>query len=203
MAKKTDKGRGRLSAIDLLPPECDALIAKAAQLLAAREHTQAEIFARFEADCRVVQKEMGRIFAIPSRSAFNRYSIRLAAMSRRLSQTREIAASLADRFDAGASDDLTLIAAEAIKTLIFETLSGNERLEPKEAQALGNALKSALAAQHISTARRQKLEAEFAKDAGQAVEQAAKEAGLSGDMAAAIRNQVLGVRNKPEPRNGK
>jgi len=202
MADK-NKGRGRLSAIDLLPEECDEAIAKAAAALARREQTQAEIYAAFEADLRAIQKELGRIFAIPSKSAFNRYSLRLAVMSRRLEQTRAIAASLSERFNAEASDDLTLIAAEAIKTAVFETLSAGDGLAPKDTMALGNALKSALAAQNISTARRLKLEKEITAQAGKAVEAAAKEAGLSADMAASIRDEVLGVRRWPEVKHGK
>lgn len=47
-------------------------------------------------------------FRIPSFSAFNRYSIQLAALSSRLNQTREIAATTAEKLVAKASDHLTL-----------------------------------------------------------------------------------------------
>lgn len=193
-------GRGRLSAIDLLPSECDPIIADAAAALAAREQTQLEIYRQFKERLIALQGETGIGFDIPSFSAFNRYSLRLATMTRRLEQTREIAATISERFDAEASDDLTLVAAEAIKTLIFEILNNNEGLQPKAAQELAQALKAALAAQHISTARRQKLEQSFAEQTSKAVEAAVKEAGLSADTARAIRNKVLGVRPQKEPK---
>ncbi|MEI9850652.1 MAG: phage protein Gp27 family protein [Sphingomonas sp.] len=91
-------------------------------------------------------------FAIPGRSAFNRYSIKLAFMTRRLDETREIAGTIAKRFDAEASDDLTLIAAEAIKTLIWEVLTaaGESGIDPKGAANLATALRAAAQAQGLS-----------------------------------------------------
>ena len=192
---KRMRGRGRLSSIDLLPEQCDGVIAWAAQELAARDQTQIEIHKDFEAKLLEIQKATGVDFDIPSFSSFNRYSVRLAAIARRIEDTRSIAKTISERLDAGASDDLTIIAAESIKTVIFEILqsSGEAGISTKGAQELANALRAAAAAQSVSTARRQKVEADFANEVDEAVDKASIQAGLSADQVDQIKREVLGV----------
>lgn len=190
-------GRSRLSNIELLPEECAQAVAWAAAELQNRDRTQTDIYQEFVSQLEALQREhRGELeFPIPSFSAFNRYSLKLAAMTQRINQTRDIASTLASKFDAGASDDLTLIAAEAIKTLIFEllTASGEAGIDPKGAMALANALRSATQAQGISTARRQKVEKDFADRAAAAVETVAKARGLSDAGTKEILDKILGV----------
>lgn len=145
-----------------------------------------------------LQGETGIGFDIPSFSAFNRYSTRLAEMTRRLEQTREIAGAISDRFDAATSDDLTLIAAEAIKTLVFELLQegGEAGLDPKGAMQLAGALYRATQAQGVSTTRRLKVEKEFEEKAEAAIEKVAGEMGASAERIAQLRREFLGVRPK-------
>ncbi len=191
------KGRSRLSGIELLPEECSEIVAWAARELQDRDKTQTDIYSEFVGKMQALQKEFrGELeFRIPSFSAFNRYSIKLATLSSRLNQTREIAATIAEKFDAKASDNLTLIAAEAIKTLVFELLTnaGEAGLDPKGAMSLANALRSATQAQGVSLATRQKAEAEFAAKAKEAVQAVAKVKGLTEDGANEILDRILGV----------
>lgn len=197
MAEAKTRGRGRLSSIELMPPECDGIIAWAAQELADRSRTQLDIYAEFVTQCeQLIAEHRGELeFQIPSFSAFNRYAVRLATMTRRLEETREIAATMAARFDAQGSDDLTRIAAEAIKTLVFEILgrAGEAGMKPTDAMMLASALKSAAQAQGISTDRRQKVEKEFAAQVNEAVTKVAKAKGLTAETAEAIKSQILGV----------
>lgn len=171
-------GRSRLSNIELLPEACAPVVAWAAAELQGRERTQTEIYEEFVGKLEAIQREhRGELeFAIPSFSAFNRYSLKLATMTRRINETREIAATLAEKFNATDSDNLTLIAAEAIKTLVFELLTngGEAGFEPKDAMAMANALRSATQAQGVSTTRRQKVEKELSGMAQTAVDAAAK-----------------------------
>jgi hypothetical protein len=198
-------GRGRLSGIELLPEACADIVAWAAEELQKRERTQTEIYEEFVGKLEALDQEYrGELeFTIPSFSAFNRYSIRLATLTQRLNQTREIATTLASKFDAAASDDLTLIASEAIKTLVFElvTAGGEAGFDPKGAKALADALFSATRAQGVSTARRQKVEAEFSKKAENVIDKVSKEMGLSSERVAQLRRDFLGVRpeHKTEP----
>lgn len=194
---KAKRGRGRLSSIELMPEQCDGLIAWASQELASRNRPQTEIYEEFVEECHSILKEhRGEIeFTIPSFSSFNRYAVRLATMTRRLEDTREIASTMAERFDAEGSDDLTRIAAEAIKTLVFELLtsSGEAGLPAKDAMQLANALRAAAQAQGVSTDRRQKIEKEFKGKVDEAVTAVAKTKGLTTETAEAIKAQILGV----------
>ncbi len=190
------KGRGRLSAIDQLPEECSELIAWANQELAKRERTQLEIYMEFVGKLEDVRRTHNLEFTTPSNSAFNRYSMRQAAMMRRLEDTRAIAKTISERFDAETSDDLTLMAAEAIKSLVFELLEtgGEAGLTPKGAMELANALRAASAAQSVSSDRRRKVQAEFDAGAEAAIEKVAKAKGWTAKTANAIKADVLGVK---------
>lgn len=198
------RGRGRLSSIDMLPEECEPAISWAAHELAARKRSLIDIYQEFKEKLIALQGELGLAFDIPAFASFHRHSVRQSAMTRRLEQTREIAATMAERFDAEASDELTLIAAEAIKTLIFELLetSGDAGLTPKAAMELANALRAAISAQSVSTSRRQKIEAEFQNKADEVIEKVAQEKGLSSETIDQLRREFLGVRPKSEPKDG-
>lgn len=191
------RGRGRLNAFETLPPECDPLIAAAAADLQAREKTQKDIYKEFFDACqRLMAESHGEIsFAIPSPSAFNRYSINLAAMTRRLDETREIAGAIASTFDAGKSDDVTLIASEAIKTLVFQLLTTADpaKVDLKGVKALADALRSAVQAQNISSIRKDRLERQFAEKTEQTVREVGKQQGWSEDSVDAALAKVLGV----------
>ncbi|KGE00990.1 DUF3486 family protein [Rhizobium sp. YS-1r] len=193
------EGRGRLNLIELLPEPCAPVVAWAADELQKRDRTQTDIYEEFYAKLAAIQQEYrGELeFTIPSFSSFNRYSIKLATLTQRLNQTREIASTLAAKFDAGDSDNLTLIAAEAIKTLVFElvTNAGEAGFVPKDAMSLANALRAATQAQGVSTSRRQKVEKEFAEKVESAVETVATAKGLTRQTVAEIKAQILGVRS--------
>nr|WP_319388181.1 DUF3486 family protein [uncultured Cohaesibacter sp.] len=193
MAKR--KGRGRLSKIDLLPEECDEVVSWAAKELASRDRTQSDIYKEFEEKLIAVQGEYGVAFDIPSFTAFNRYSVRLAEVTRRLESTREIASSISERMNAESSDELTMIAAETIKTLVFELMAraGEGGIDPKGAMQLAAALKSATQAQGVSTSRRQKVEEQLADKAKEAVQSVVKTGGLSDEAAKTILDKFLGV----------
>ena len=193
MAKR--KGRGRLSKIDLLPEECDEVVSWAAKELASRDRTQSDIYKEFEEKLIAIQSEYGIALDIPSFNSFNRYSVRLAEVTRRLESTREIASSISERMNAESSDELTMIAAETIKTLVFELMAraGEGGIDPKGAMQLAAALRSATQAQGVSTSRRQKVEEQLADKAKEAVQSVVKTGGLSDEAAKTILDKFLGV----------
>lgn len=196
MAKRS--GRGRLSGMEQLPEEASPIIAAAAEALRDRDRTQLDIYEEFFNALNALKRDhRGELeFAIPSFSAFNRYSIKLATLTRRLEETREIAAAISKRFDAEASDDMTLIAAEAIKTLVFELLTnaGEAGIDPKGAVNLAGALYRANQAQGVSSARRTKVEKEFKEGVETAVDTVVREKGMTAETAEAIKAKILGVR---------
>jgi hypothetical protein len=189
-------GRGRLSSFDLLPTEAEGIVAWAAKELADREKTQTNIYAEFVAKCEALMAEhRGELeFDIPAFSSFNRYSIRQARLSKRLTETREIVAVLAQKHDAKASDDLTIIAGEMIKSVVLHMLGdGADGVAPKELKALADAFRAAQAAQNMSSDRRAKEDAKLAARVTEAVDTVAKAAGMTKETAEKIKSEILGV----------
>lgn len=189
-------GRGRLSSFDLLPTEAEGIIAWAASELADREKTQTDIYGEFVAKCQALMAEhRGELeFAIPAFSSFNRYSIRQARLSKRLTETREIVAVLAQKHDAKASDDLTIIAGEMIKSVVLHMLGdGADGVAPKELKALADAFRAAQIAQNLSSNRRAKEDAKLAARVTDAVDTVAKAAGMTKETAEKIKAEILGV----------
>ena len=189
-------GRGRLSSFDLLPVECERIVAWAASELSDREKTQTDIYAEFVTRCEALMAEhRGELeFDIPAFSSFNRYSIRQARISRRLDETRQIVAVLAKKHDATASDELTIMTGEMIKSVVLHMLGdGADGIEPKDLKALADAARAAQLAQNMSSDRRAKEDAKIAARLGEAVDTVAKAKGLTGETAEAIKAQILGV----------
>lgn len=204
------QGRGRLSSIELLPEEASDIVVWAARELSARERVQTDIYAEFRDRLIALQGEQGLAFDIPSFSAFNRYSLRQAALGRRLEETRQISSALADRLDGVEAEKLTVMTIEAVKTLIFELLSegGEAGFTPKAAMEMARALQSLVSASKLSTDQRRRFEAELEKRTDEAlskVAEVATEAGLSSERIAQLKRDFLGVRPKADgqPANGK
>ncbi len=97
-------------------------------------------------------------FVIPAFCSFNRYSIRQARLvASGWTETREIVAVLAQKHDAKASDDLTIIAGEMIKSVVLHMLGdGADGVAPKELKELADAFRSAQTAQNMSSDRKAK-----------------------------------------------
>ena len=189
-------GRGRLSSFDTLPDEADAIVAWAASELSDRDKTQTDIYAEFVGKCQALMAEhRGELeFRIPAFSSFNRYSLRQARLSRRLDQTRDIVRVLAEKHDAKASDDLTVIAGEMIKSVVLHMLGdAADGIAPKELKELADAFRSAQAAQNMSSTRKSKETAALQERLGEAVTTVAKAKGLTAETAEAIKAQILGV----------
>lgn len=189
-------GRGRLSSFETLPTEAEGVVSWAAMELAARERTQTDIYAEFASRCEALMAEhRGELeFDIPAFSSFNRFSIRQARLSKRLTETREIVAVLAQKHDAKASDDLTIIAGEMIKSVVLHMLGdGADGVAPKELKALADAFRAAQMAQNLSSDRRTKEDAKLAARVTEAVDTVAKAAGMTKETAEKIKSEILGV----------
>jgi hypothetical protein len=189
-------GRGQLSSLERLPSEADPIVAWAASELADREKTQTEIYSEFVTRCEALMREhRGELeFQIPSFSSFNRYSIRQARLSRRLDQTREIVKVLAAKHDAQASDDLTIIAGEMIKSVVLHMLGdAADGIAPKALKELADAFRSAQAAQNLSSTRKAKETAALQLRMGEAVDAVAKAKGMSAELVEVLKADLLGV----------
>lgn len=190
------RGRGRLSSIQLLPEEVSDIVIWAAGELQAAKRTQIDIYKDFAARLDERQREArGELeFDIPSRTAFNRYSIGLDAMTREMNEMREMASAVVGTLDEQESDDLTLCVTEAIKGIIFHLIrTRKDEIDPKAIANLSNGMLRILQAQNVSTARRQKIEQEYRQKVASSVETAARERGMSDDTVEAIKAKILGV----------
>lgn len=188
------KGRGRLNSIQLLPEACGPTVAWALAEMNKLDRSLTDVYAEFKSKLEKVKDEYGLDFTIPSFSSFHRHSFNIAVATKRMAEAREITSSLFEQYDAEESDRLTIVATEAIKTLVLEIyMAGGGKIEAKEAQALANALRAAAQAQNVSSDRRRKVEAEFAAKAKEAVQTVQKAKGLSDEAASDILDKLLGV----------
>lgn len=198
MGRSRTRGRGRLSAIDLLPEECSPLIAWAAEQLRDRSRSQVDIYKEWKEKLIALQGEIGLGFDIPSFKSFNNYSVQLAQAHRRMDFARKMAIELSDRFDAAGSDRLTQIGADHIKSLVLEIMvhSSDGEISPSAVKELALALRAAAAAEAASTARLMKIEAELDQRTEETIEKVAGELGLTKGRIAQLRRDFLGVRPK-------
>lgn len=193
-AKRGPQTRPQLSAMEQLPEDAQEDVIWAVGELNNRSRTQADIL--FEFNDRLAAKGIDPI----SKSAFNRSSIRLAAMSKRLTEARKIFEGIAPQFTPERVDENTIALGEFIKLIVFElTQSEAVAIGPKGAMELAKAHLAVIQGQKISTERRAKLEADakarFVKAAEAAVDQAAEAGKLVDpqDVLKRIREDVYGI----------
>ena len=187
-------GRGRLSSMDLLPEEAQDDVVWAVGELNKRERTAGDILHDFNG--RLIDKGLEPI----SKSAFNRKSVKLAAMSNRLNEAKHIFAGLAPQFTAEKVDENTLVLGEFIKLLIFEIVqTDGSQMDPKGAMELAKAHLAVIQGQKISSERRAKLQQEFKDEAGKAIDKIAAQKGLSDDVRRDLRRDLFGVSQPRAP----
>lgn len=183
------RSRGRLSSIDLLPIEAEDDVAWAFGELRKRKLTQDEILEQL--NLKLSLRGLSPI----SRSAFNRAAVRTARMAHRLGEVREIAAALADKFEDGGNEHLTLLAAETIKTAVFECLenAGRMKADGLTAEMLANfalAVKSAEQAKKVSADMAVVINKNLKKQAETAIDRVK---GLSPEMKDAFKRELFGI----------
>lgn len=186
------RGRGRLNSVQLLPPEAEEDVAWAFQALRERKKTQDDILESF--NLRLAVKGLGPI----SRSAFNRASIRSARAAHRLGEVREIAATIATKFEDGVDENVTLLVSETIKTLVFEMLenAGPLKATPMTAEMIANcaaALKSAQQAEKSAADTKKAVNDNFKKKIGETVDKVAQVKGLSAEAKEEFKKLLFGV----------
>lgn len=185
-------GRGRLSSMDQVPEDAQEDIVWAVGELNKRERTAKEIL--FDLNDRLAAKDVDPI----SSSAFNRKSVKLAAMSGRLNEARHIFQGLAPQFTAEKVDEHTVVLGEFIKLLIFELVQDEGgAIGSKGAMELARAHLAVIQGQKLSSDRRAKLEATFKADAAEAIDKVAKARGVSKEVTEDLRRELFGVSHGP------
>lgn len=187
------RGRGRLSSLDLLPDEAQDDLVWACQQLAERRRTQADIL--FEFNDRLEVKGIDPV----SKSSFQRKAVVIATATRERQETRDIFTALAGDIDPAKIDEESIILGEFLKTLIFTLLKPGIEHNADSIMKLSRGYKEIMVAQKVSTDRRsaeeERAEKQKAKErAAAAIDAVAKAKGLSLDTIAAIKRDVLGIR---------
>lgn len=184
--------RNRLASMDLVPDEAQDDIVWAIGELNQRQRTQADIL--FELNDRLATKGVDPI----SSSAFNRKAVKLRAVQIRLDEARHIFTGIADQFTPEKVDDNNIVLGEFIKMLVFElTQTDAAQRSPKDAMELARAFHDTVKGQAMSSARRGKLQDEYRQKTAAALGAVAKRAGLSKERVAELRDQFLGLAEKP------
>ncbi|CDN93491.1 phage protein Gp27 family protein [Agrobacterium tumefaciens] len=176
------KGRGRLSNIQLLPQECSDIVIWAAGELQQSPRTQQEIYEEFVLKLQERQREShGELdIKIPSKSAFNRYSIDLDATTREMNEAREMATAVLSGLDHDDGDSITKFVGEALKAAVMAMLRAQKgKLNSKNLNELASTMRMVTIAQATSATHRQKLEAELAAKTKETVEEVGRKAGIS------------------------
>lgn len=188
--------RPRPSLIDLLPEECEGIVAWAAQELANTASSQKQIYEEFSQKLRDLREEADLDFQIPHYVSFTRHNVKLAKITKQMRQAQLMAEAVNDRTDGQDADALTQSVSRMLKTMMVEMMTNamETGFVPKEAAAVGMALERIAKAENISTARRQKLQEELATKTKQAVQTVAKQKGLSAEATDEILSQILGVK---------
>lgn len=176
------KGRGRLSSIQLLPQECSDIVIWAAGELQQSPRTQQEIYEEFVLKLQERQREShGELdIRIPSKSAFNRYSMELDATTREMTEAREMASAVLSGLDHSDGDEITKFVGEALKAAVMAMLRTQKgKLNPKNLMELASTMRMVTIAQATSASHRLKLEAEMTSKTKEAIETVGKKAGIS------------------------
>lgn len=190
MGRRRDhrEGRGRLSAIDMLPEEAEEDIAWALEQLRTRKLPQTALLEEF--NLRLADKGLAPV----SKSSWNRYSVRKAIMFRKLDEMQRMSGELMASLGTEGPDQVTVAVAEMLKLAAFQALE-DDNMTTKGIMELSRALQSAVGAQKTSAEYRQRLEAELQgklAKAADAVNAIGAKSGISKEALDEINRRLLG-----------
>ena len=142
-----------------------------------------------------------------SRSALGRHVKRLAAGRERMRHSREMATALVAQFGDQDDNKLARLNLELMHGVVMQTIMASSEDEdgeaqpvtfsPEDARFLADALAKLASAEKTNADRTLKLKQEAAKEAAAAVDRVVKSgaAGLTDDTVAAIKREILGIRD--------
>jgi hypothetical protein len=186
--------RTHINIFDRMPPEADDILSWAEQELSQRRRSQVDLYKEFVAKCEALMAEHeGKLqFAIPSFYAFHRHAVRIARLNRRLDETRAIVAAIAEKIGSKESDELTLMTAETLKSLILHIISEHDdKTSATAVRMLADAFRAAVQAQAVVVDRQSK--AALKAQVTDVVDRVASAKGITAETAEAIKTQILGV----------
>jgi len=179
----------RRSTIDRLPPD---ILAKLQELLRDPRMAQLDATVRINA----ILEERGE--KPISKSALNRYSMRMEEVGSKLRQSREVAAMWIGKLGAEPQGEVGKLLNEIVRNLAFDTAmqlsEGEEPVPPKLIKELSIAVERLEKAADLNVKREQEIKDQARKESADIAETVAKQGGLSNDSVQELRRAILGVR---------
>lgn len=133
-----------------------------------------------------------------SKSAVNRYSMRMEEVGQRLRQSRQVAEMWIGKLGAEPQGKVGHLLNEIVRTLAFETAmnfaEGEEPIDPKSLKELAIAVHRLEQAAGDAVKREKEIREEAKREAAEVAEKVAKQGGLSSDSVQELRRAILGVR---------
>ena len=185
----------RASSIDRLPPD---ILDQLQALLRDPRVTQLEATSRINA----VLEEMGEEGV--SKSAVNRYAVKMEEVGAKLRQSREVADMWIARLGAQPQGKLGHLVNEMLRTLAFdlsiklqEGHLDNETMPAVIGQIkeLSLTMMRLERAANLNVEREREIQAQAKAEAAEAAEKVAKQGGLSSASVQELRRAILGVRD--------
>jgi hypothetical protein len=176
--------RGKPSSIDLLDEDIRVELNAA---LREKRLTQAEIREHFN------QLLAERGHKPLSRSALSRYACHVEETGSRLREAREAAKALVGKLGETADSDLGRLLAEMVKTQVFDVLidaDDEDRKDLGRLKSLSIILEKVAKASRLDTDREMKMREQIKQETAEAVDKAARKAGISDDALKEIRAEL-------------
>lgn len=135
-----------------------------------------------------------------SRSALGRQKQRIDKVAAKLRQSREITASLVQELGANSTEgEQGRLLVETLRGMIYDHLEARivegEPGDPKSFMALARTLKDMAQANRLDQDFEAKVRERVQKETVKAVEDSAREAGLSAETVEAIKGRILGIKD--------
>ncbi|MFZ5760956.1 MAG: DUF3486 family protein [Thermodesulfobacteriota bacterium] len=180
--------KNRPSSVDMMPDDIrDQLQA----LLRDPRVTQLEATARINA----ILEEEGHPKI--SKSAVNRYAVKMDEVGKRLRQSREVAGMWINRLGAEPQGKVGHLLNEMVRTLAFEAVldfsEGDDKASPKMIKDLATAIHRLERASSENVKREEEIRRKALADAADQVAKVAKHGGMSAATVQQIRTEILGI----------
>lgn len=133
-----------------------------------------------------------------SKSAVNRYAVKMEAVGAKLRQSREVAKMWIGRLGAEPQGQVGKLLNEMVRTLAFEATmemaDGTEPIEPRMIRDLAVAIEKLEKASSENVKREEEIRKKALEEAADVVGEAARAQGMDSDQAEFWRKKVLGIR---------
>jgi len=179
----------RASTINLLPAD---ILEQLQELLRDPRVTQMDATAEINA----ILEQQGHDDRV-SKSAVNRYSLKMEEVGSKLQQSREMAAMWIGKLGNAPQGQVGKLINEIIRTMAFDTAmhmsEGEDPVPPKMLAQLALAVQRLESAASMNEERDAKIRKQATVDAADVAEKSLSKQGMSKEAVQAIKNDILGL----------